>query len=758
MSSDGQYITEGGSALRVEPQEIWHALRRRKWWIILSTLLVGGLVGFGTYRQPKVYEAVSKIVIDPSLPNVLGPNIAVDDLTERVRAERVFNNTQYRTMTSRAVLGAVADRLRLAERRDFRATYGLAGIEGEELEKKLYATLSRMVRVDPETGSRIVDLVVEDRDPSRAAEIANALAAEYIDYSLEQRLKTTREASVWLDKRVAELARELEGAEQKLHDFKKSNTLVSVSLEDRQNMTGASLAILNTKMVEAQTRLIELKARRDVLQSITLDPDAAAETLPGAATHPVIVELRTALVSLGKTRAELSTRYGDKHPKMLALEKQLTDNREQLTRELDLIVQSVDREIEGLEATLGGLRAAMAAQKQDALALNNLGLDYSKLTRDFGTTRTIYESLLKRGTEADLSKELKSNFVREFQRAETGLQIRPSVPKNTAIGLAIGLAIGVLGAIGLLLLDNTIHGQSDIERFLKLPFLGVLPRLEDDGSPARSATYSRERDLYIADNPQSAAAECARSVRTNLLFMGTGTDRPLRCLLLTSAGPAEGKTTTAVGLGVAMAQAGNSVLLIDTDLRKPRLHQTFGVPGDTGVTNLLIDDETAALEQEIAAEDEGRTDFSLDEKVSEAIDQAIKKVIRSTAVTKLDVLPCGTRPPQPAELLHSARFRGVLRRLLKKYDRVLLDSPPAGLVTDAAILAQHVDGSILVVQANKTSKDAVRRAHRRLASVDAKVVGVVLNDFDVKASPDGGHDYYYYHKSYGYGAEAEDKA
>lgn len=738
--ADEQNETEGESALRIEPQEVVHALKRRKWFIVGSTLLVGAAVTAGTLRQDKVYESVAKIVIEPALPNVLGDDLAIDDLSEHARAERVFNNTQYRTITSRAVLGAVADRLQLGGRSQFLKDYGLRGLEGVALDKQLYRQLAQLVRVEPEAGSRIVRLVIEDSEPGRAAEIANAVAAEYIDYTLEQRLKTTREASEWLDKRVAELAKELEQAEQRLHLFKKENTLVSVSLEDRQNMTAASLGILNTKMVEARTKLIELKAQREVVRGIVSDPHASPETLPAAATHQVIVELRTALVSLGKMQAELSTRYGEKHPKMLALGQQLAKNRAQLSRELDLIVQGLDREIEGLEATLSGLQVAMAKEKQDALALNNLGLDYSKLTRDFGTTRAIYESLLKRRTEADLSKELKSNFVREFQSAEAGIQIRPSIPKNAALGLALGLALGVVVAIAGVLLDNTIHGQTDVERFLKVPFLGVLPRVEGEAARARRPVYSRDRDLYIAQNPQSAAAECARSVRTNLLFMGT--DRPLKRLLLTSAGSAEGKTTTAVGLGVTMAQAGNRVLLIDTDLRKPRLHRTFGVSGEVGITSLMIDDSATKPVEDGA--------------VKEAED-VITRVIKSTEVVGLDVLPCGPRPPHPAELLHSDRFKQVLDELTDRYDRVLLDSPPVGAVTDAAILAQVVDGAILVVQADQTSKEAARRAHRRLQNVDAKVVGVVLNDFDIESSRAGGQDYYYYYQ-HAYGAELEDKA
>lgn len=716
-----------GTGPAVDPKEVLHALKRRKWIIVLSTVVVAAAIVVGTMRQPKIYAASAQIMIEPNLPRVLGNDVSVDNMAEQTRAERVFTNTQFKTMTSRSIIRDVIDRLQLDRDKEFLSTYGLGGVsDPEEQAKAIEGLLLQNITVEPEAGTRIVTIRVEDQDPMRAVKIANTMGDAYIDYTLRKRLDKTHEASKWLDLRVDEFGKRLEDAEKRLYEFKRDNSVFSVSIEDRQNMTGASLQILTEKLVETRTKLIELEARRKVVQQLLQNPDADPSEIPEVAESEVVGELRAALVNLDKQQAEMSARYGAKHPVMVALEQQIARTQAQLAQEVKRVVSALDSKVLGVETAQQGLEAEMAQQKDKALALNNLALEYTKLTRDFGTTKTTYEQLLKRQTEADLSGRLdKFNFVDWFQRAEPRMApVRPSLPKNALIGVVVGLILGLLIAVAGVLMDNTVHTQAEVEELLRLPFLGLIPRISDqERANAKELGYNRNRDLYVVQNPKSAVAECARSVRTNLLFMGA--DKPLRKLLLTSAGTGEGKTTTSIGLAVTMAQAGNRVVLLDTDLRKPRLHRTFGVSGEVGITSVLVD----------AAQ----------------LDEAIKK----TEVVGLDFLPCGPLPPNPADLLHSARFRELLERLAGMYDRVLLDSPPVGVVTDAAILSQLVDGSILVIQANQTTRESARRARRRLLDVDANIVGVVLNDLDIDSAANS-HQYYYYR--YGYGTDGDDDA
>jgi polysaccharide biosynthesis transport protein len=723
------------SSLAINPQDLLRAVVRRKWWILASTLLVGAAVGLGTARQPKVYEANAQILIEPALPKVLADDVMIDDLSEQSRTERAFYNTQYQIIRSRPVVRDAIVRLDLWDNAKFLADYGITMPPSDERERMIEVILLEHLVVVPELNSRIVKLVVEDFEPDRAARIANAIADSYINYSLERRLSNTRGASKWLDERVDEFAQKIEEAERSLNQYKTEHMLVSMSVEDRQNMISTSLAKLTERMVEVRSQLIDLESRRQVLIARGNDEVSGIEGDIRIAASPAVSELKRALAELYSRRAEISARYGELHPNRLAIDKQISEVEGQLKREVAIMMVALDNEIASLKQAEQGLNVAMEQEKGRALELNTLGLDYNKLDRDLGANREMYASLVKRQTEASLSGLLESNFVRWHQKAEVQNRVvRPSVPKNVGLGLFLGMLLGVGIAVAGVLLDTTVHSQADIEALSALPFLGILPSISDDEqkqavarTTANGTPVPTGRDLYIVQNPTSSVAECTRAIRTNLLFLST--DRPFKRLLLTSAGPGEGKSTTAVALGITMAQAGARVLLVDTDLRKPRLHRTFGVPGEGGLTSVLVDTLT--------------------------LDQAIK----ATDIAGLDILPCGPLPPNPAEILHTDRFAKLVEQLDARYDRIIFDSPPVHAVTDAVILSQITEGTIFVVKASKTTKESVRRALRRLRDVNARLLGVVLNDLDLDESGDS-YGYYYYHSRYGtaYGAETEKSA
>jgi capsular exopolysaccharide synthesis family protein len=258
------------------------------------------------------------------------------------------------------------------------------------------------------------------------------------------------------------------------------------------------------------------------------------------------------------------------------------------------------------------------------------------------------------------------------------------------MGLLAGLGVALL----LELLENSVATQTDVEERLGLAFLGVVPRIEGDRAP-------KERDLFVHREPKSSVAECCRAIRTNLLFMSP--DKPFKTMLVTSSSPQEGKSTTCINLGVAMAQSGNRVLLLDTDMRRPRLHRAFGVPNELGISSLVVGEGT------------------------------LEAAVKSTEVPGLFVLPCGPLPPNPAELLHTQAFAELLKQAAGKFDRVILDSPPINAVADAAVLATQTDGVLLVLKAGKTNREAARRALRSLADVQARMYGAVLNDVDLRA-------------------------
>jgi polysaccharide biosynthesis transport protein len=280
--------------------------------------------------------------------------------------------------------------------------------------------------------------------------------------------------------------------------------------------------------------------------------------------------------------------------------------------------------------------------------------------------------------------------------------VSPRPLRNLALSLVLGLAGGVALALLLETLDTSITTREQVEERLRLPFLGIIPRMQQDGAAAP--------ELAVLSSPSSAAAECVRSIRTNLLFMSP--EKPLRTILVTSSGTGEGKTTVASALAATMANGGSRVLLVDADMRRPRVHKVFGIRTEAGLSSLILG--------------EGSLDA----------------VVVRTDVPNLDVVPCGTVPPNPAELLHTAGFANLLMEMSRRYDRVVIDSPPAGVVADAIVISTHVDGTLLVLKAGQTSRDAAERTARNLADVKARVFGAVLNDVDLEDRRYGQYAYY----------------
>ena len=285
------------------------------------------------------------------------------------------------------------------------------------------------------------------------------------------------------------------------------------------------------------------------------------------------------------------------------------------------------------------------------------------------------------------------------------------------VALLVGLAAAVVAAFLADHLDNTVKSQEQIEQVIGLPFLGIVPGITGDKG---ARLEDVERDKFVLSHPRSSVAECCRTIRTNLLFASH--ERPARRILVTSSGPQEGKSTTAVTLAITLAQSGARTLLCDTDLRRPRLHRTFGIEDGAGISSLIL----------------GET--------------GLTGAVRPSGIERLDVLPCGPVPPNPAELLHAASFQQLVDELARSYDRIVFDSPPAAAVTDALVLARLVDGVVIVMQAGRTPWPSALETRRRLASVGAVLFGAVLNGVDLDAGHGAYFRYYqYYRTEYGEG-------
>jgi succinoglycan biosynthesis transport protein ExoP len=689
-------------------------------------MIVATVIAFVyTYRQPKVFESSCQLIIEPMAPQILpGSKDVVELGTGTFWANKEFYETQYRIIQSTTVGQRTAEKLGLQFDPDY------AGVVGPNHDlTSLGRALAAQVSIRPLKDSRVAIITVTDRKPQRAALIANTIADTYIEVNLDYKLEGARSAMSWLAEQEADLKRELESSELKLYRFKKDRNLLAVSLDDKQSMLSANLSNVNAKLTDLHIRILEQDAKRKMIERAR-DNIAEEETLPEIREKDTLRSLRESFVQLSKESADLSTRYGPDHPRIKALTSQMDAIQKLYKREIDGVLESFEKSYKVLVDNEQSLKALMDQQKREAIEISKVEIDYKPLQRAAEQNSKMYGVIASRQKEIDITGPMKTNNVRVLERAIVpGAPVRPKPIQNLMLGLLIGLGGGIALAFAIEALDNTIKTQQDVEQFLGVPVLGLVPVIgaAPGGEAVEPGDNLRERDLGVFLDPKSIAAECCRSIRTNILFMSP--DRPLRLMVVTSPSPQEGKTTTAINLGVTMAEAGSRVLIVDTDMRRPRLHRSFGVPNQTGISTVIVGKAT--------------------------LEQAIKR----TDVPNLDVLTCGPVPPNPSELLHTDRFGAVLADCARLYDRIILDSPPTSAVTDPAVLGNLADGVVLVVKAGETTRDSAIHARRQLLSAKARLFGVVVNAIDF-SNPAYGYDYYYrnyYRYGYTYGNAPSDR-
>jgi succinoglycan biosynthesis transport protein ExoP len=689
-------------------------------WLILGATLAGGLlVGLWTMRQPKIYQGTCTLEYDPSPPRPLGSEIEeVAGAAVNFWQTQEWYETQNRIIASRGVAEKVVNDLGLHQNAAFHQ------IPKQDRKRWKGATvehtaqmLQRRLSVEQIRDTRLVEIQVEDIDPGRAALLANTVAKAYIDKSMEDRLGSTVSALDWLSQQLDTQRQELQATENALHDFKRSHDVLSLSLEDRQNIISQDLERYSESLTQARTKRIELTSRLNQLRA-AYDEDPLKVNIATFTQHPIIAEQRNAYREKMAQRKALSVKYGESHPEMQALQEELDIIRGQMKREVDGMIRSAESELREVQETEGGLRGAAKDTHEAGLTLNKQEIQYNALKRQQENQSKLYSMLLERTTQTDLTRMLHVSNVRMIDNALAPIRaIRPRIPINLAFGLLSGMIFGIGLSFLLIKLDRTIRSVEDLEA-LGLTVLGVVPKLEQSSAGLRlikgmpkadSPEAQYNRNLIVHTQPMSAAAECCRTIRTNLTF--TAASKPFHTLAVTSAGPLEGKTTVSINLAITMAQAGKRVLLVDTDLRRPRIHSAFDISSAVGVTSVLVGE------------------------------QRISDAVQNTEVPNLFVLPSGPIPPNPSELLGSAAFRRFLEEVTTMFDRVIFDSPPLGAVTDGAVIAPQVDGTIVVMRANKTTRDAARTALKRLTDIEAHLAGGVLNGVDLHSKRYGGYDY-----------------
>jgi succinoglycan biosynthesis transport protein ExoP len=700
-------------------REYLRVMIKRKWMVIACVLGIFVTVAIASLRQTPIYEAVGRIAVNKADPNLISFKDSMPvmdyydptDLDTEVRilqsdllALQVIRQLNLDKRSNSKQPNLVADPLQIDSAR---TTALLGGFKGN-------------LKVSLIPNTRIIEIHYRSTDPVLSANAVNTLAATYVEQNFKTKFESTMQASDWLSKQLVDLQMKVETSQEKLVRYQKDHEILGI--DEKQNIITAKLDELNKEMTAAESERMQREAVYRMTQDA--DPNSVAAALisesGSGSNSPLLDKLHGQEADLKIQIAELSTQFGPSYPKVAQLNNQLKEIARQIISETQKAVEKLRGQYMAALQRENMLREALEKQKQEANKLNESAIEYSLLKRDLESNRTLYEGLLEKLKEAGVTAGLRSNNFRIVDAARApAAPIEPNIPRNLAFALVLGITTGVGLAFLLENMDNTVRTTEQAQIVSALPSLGMIPlgsKSSDNGYGSKHlalASSNEAVELVTQSRPQSQMAESYRALRTSLLLSSLGA--PPKVIMVTSARPQEGKTTTSINSAIVLAQKGVRVLLIDADLRRPSVHKTLGMGPRSGLSNVLTG--SATLEQTVTP---------------------------STILPNLFVLPAGTPPPNPAELLASTNMKDVLVELRAQFDHIVIDTPPTLSVTDAVVLSQRMDAIILVIRSGHTTKQALRRARDILMQVNAHVTGVLLNAVDL-SSP----DYYYYYEYQG---------
>ncbi len=687
-------------------RDYWRTVRKRLWTLITAFCLIVGSVTVVTLLTPPVYEATASLQIDSQPQGNTNINAIGVYGTGQYQIDQEYFNTQHKKLRSRAQVRAVMDRENLYDDPSFK------DLEPEEI----VATLLDSVIIEPVPKTRLVWVYVRQQDAELARRICQAWAEVFVQRNLDEINKGAQDNLKWLAREVERAGSEVRAADAALLDFRRQNNSIALSSEEKGNLVMQQLEELSRKLAIAQSDAAERQAAYDaILRETRRQKDLHRLSL--LVSSDLMHELREVYATLEGDRKAMLETYIASAPQMASINARIADAEAQIRQE---VAAELGRRLAVLEeAHAREAELTQAISAVTAGALSEKEGEYNSLRLELESKRSIQKILTDRMQELDVTSQLKENNVRVVDVAEAKDDpVEPNYARNIGVAILAGLLAGVSLALFFDYMDTTIKTREEVEA-LGIPFLGIIPSVP--GLAGDGWEVARERYLYSFNYPKSAFAEFCRNIRTNINFTAREDGKPPRRLLITSAGPREGKTTSSINLGLTFASTGMRVCLVDADLRRPSLHHAFGLANDQGFSSLMLGEASA------------------------------EEVAQPTVQPGLFIIPSGPRPPNPAELLGSSVCRDALARLDQLFDLVIIDSPPVVAVTDAVVLSPEVDGVVMVVKSFKVARDLVMQAKRQLVDVDARLIGVILNDFDIQRKSYG----YYYYYTY-YGAERED--
>jgi tyrosine-protein kinase Etk/Wzc len=711
----------------VDLRDYWRIIRKRKTYIIFLVIIVGICsLGFAKFKEPvPLYEAVAAVKIDRSA------NIG-SILTGTYWNQSENMDTHVYIIKSFPVL-AIAGQLMGKIPKDLT----LDDIRSDKKHLSVIQQLKAVVEAEHQEGTNIIDILVISKDPYESASLANGFARAYRYYNIQEKNKRTYETKTFIEEQLRLTSDKLKKAENELQSFKEGYALISIDTQTQNTLD--KLYTVETAYEKIKTEKEEVAAQLRLLEddkngSIRRSKEVFFSTGPDSPLYTY----KEKLSELFLKRQTLLINFTAKHPQVREIDDQIRTVIYEARKELKTLLHSLETRAKDYSDKLIQLREENKRLPEKALQL-------VRLQREVDLQASLY---------SQLKEKYQETLIQESSKVEEVSIVKPAVPPDKpsnipsklivmGTGLVMGLIIGIVFAFLAETFDTSMGRIEDVEELLHVPVLGVIPFLESEEidknrSKHREPERTRTRDLVTHYKPGSMGSEAFRALRTNLQFLRLETKG--KVFLITSAFVQEGKTVNAINLALIMAQAGNKVLLVDADLRKPLVHKYYGLPIGPGLTDYVLgnynwNEVTNTISDIMLGE------FGIDD------------ILKTPGMDTLHIITAGTKPPNPSEILSSNRFRQFLKEVSKDYNFIFVDAPPVMPVADASDIATLVDGVILVYMTGKIGRGVLKRVKTNLENVDAKLTGVILN----KVRSDAGGEYYQYHSYYYYGSEPEVK-
>ena len=698
---------------------------RRRWAAGLSLLAVVAYGAFGSLKKTPIYEATSQLLIEKEARRATSLNSVLEQ--SNVYYDEDFQQTQYRVLQSRALAWRAVQALGLKPNAVVPAPKPEPGlVEGvkdwamdivgapkaiappppDETTSQADLTNGFLggLTVAPVRLTHLVELKYRSPDPVFAAKAANALAEQYIAQTISSRESATKDVTDYLGGQLEEQRKKVLAAEMALQQYQEHNDAVGV--DDRQNAISQRQSDLNGKLTAARADRIEKEQLYATLSSMQGNY-AALETFPAVLNNDFVQSQKKQIDALRQEKTALSARYREGAQQMQDMDRKIQAASGKLHAEIDKVVESAKNDLRQAQGREASFAQELRQQDAEALQLSKKAVNYSALKDEAVSARRLYDTLLQRSSETGVSGEFKGTNIQILDHAVTPrAPVLPNHYRDLSMSFILGCLLAIGLAVGLEYLDSRIRTPDEIKTHLNIPFLGLVPVLTEKETGGKSA--------LIWDAVPPSFAEAIKAVRTAVVF--SSADEGPRAVVVTSTAPGEGKTLVSTNLAVALAQADQRTVIIDGDMRRPRVHEVFDRLQEPGLSNVLVG--TAELHTAICR----------------------------TSLPNLFVLTAGHLPPNPAELLASAKYREILQDLRHQFDWIIVDAPPVMAVTDAVVAANNATGVVFVIGSEMTSRRHAAFAIDQMRSARTHIIGAVLNRANVQR-----HGYYYstyYRKDY----------